>query len=81
DEGHAQIFDTSIPDRKILNEIGYMGQSDALYESLTARENLVFFGNLMGLDGDKLKQAINKNMKLVNLENELHQIVNTFSGG
>jgi len=81
DEGHAQILDTNIPNRKILNEIGYMGQSDALYESLTARENLVFFGNLMGLDGDKLKQAIDKNMKLVNLENELHQIVNTFSGG
>lgn len=81
DEGHAQIFDTEIPDRKILNEIGYMGQSDALYESLTAHENLVFFGNLMGLKGEKLKQAIATNMKLVNLEGELNKIVNTFSGG
>lgn len=35
----------------------------------------------MSLGGAKLKQAIDKNMKLVNLENELHQIVNTFSGG
>ncbi|PHK48620.1 ABC transporter ATP-binding protein [Staphylococcus edaphicus] len=81
DKGYAQIFDTEIPDRKILNEIGYMGQSDALYESLTAWENLVFFGNLMGLDGKQLKQAIDKNMKLVHLENELNNIVNTFSGG
>ena len=81
DEGHGQIFDTEIPDRKILNEIGYMGQSDALYESLTAYENLVFFGNLMGLKGEKLKQAIATNMKLVNLEGELNKIVNTFSGG
>ncbi|WP_436863047.1 ABC transporter ATP-binding protein [Staphylococcus caeli] len=81
DGGHAQIFNTEIPNRKILNEIGYMGQSDALYESLTARENLVFFGNLMGLKGDDLKQAIEQNMQLVNLESKLDNIVNTFSGG
>ena len=58
-----------------------MGQSDALYSSLTARENLVFFGNLMGLKGKALNQAIETNMKLVNLDQSLHQIVNTFSGG
>ncbi|WP_436855864.1 ABC transporter ATP-binding protein [Staphylococcus caeli] len=81
DGGNAQIFNTEIPNRKILNEIGYMGQSDALYESLTARENLAFFGNLMGLKGDDLKQAIEKNMRLVNLESKLDNIVNTFSGG
>lgn len=35
----------------------------------------------MGLKGEKLKQAIATNMKLVNLEGELNKIVNTFSGG
>lgn len=54
-EGYAKIFDTDMPNRKLLNDIGYMGQSDALYESLSARENLVFFGNLMGLKGKELK--------------------------
>lgn len=80
-EGYAKIFDTDIPNRKLLNNIGYMGQSDALYESLSARENLVFFGNLMGLKGKELKQAITDNMKLVNLENELDKTVSNFSGG
>lgn len=79
--GQARVFDTNIPNRKILNEIGYMGQSDALYESLSARENLVFFGNLMGLTGTKLQDAIIKNIKLVNLENEIDNIVLNFSGG
>lgn len=81
DSGEAQIFNKKMPNRKILNDIGYMGQSDALYSSLTARENLVFFGNLMGLKGKALNQAIETNMKLVNLDQSLHQIVNTFSGG
>ncbi|AAO03691.1 MULTISPECIES: ABC transporter ATP-binding protein [Staphylococcus] len=80
-EGYAKIFDTNMPNRKLLNDIGYMGQSDALYESLSARENLVFFGNLMGLKGKELKQAITDNMKLVNLENELDKTVSNFSGG
>lgn len=81
DEGEAQIFKTNIPNRKILSDIGYMGQSDALYESLSARENLVFFGNLMGLKGHTLNEAIEKNTKLVNLDGELNKIVSTFSGG
>ncbi len=80
-EGYAKIFDTDMPNRKLLNDIGYMGQSDALYESLSARENLVFFGNLMGLKGKELKQAIKDNMKLVNLDNELDKTVSNFSGG
>ena len=80
-EGYAKIFDTYMPNRKLLNDIGYMGQSDALYESLSARENLVFFGNLMGLKGKELKQAIKDNMKLVNLDNELDKTVSNFSGG
>ncbi len=49
DEGQAQIFNKQIPNRKVLNEIGYMGQSDALYESLTARENLVLFWEFDGV--------------------------------
>ena len=81
DEGQAQIFNKQIPNRRVLKEIGYMGQSDALYESLTARENLVFFGNLMGLKGKELEEAIAENTKIVNLEPELGKVVSHFSGG
>ncbi len=42
ESGHAIVFNKDIPNRKVLNRIGYMGQSDALYENLSARENLVF---------------------------------------
>lgn len=60
DKGETTIFETKMPNRKILGHVGYMGQSDALYNELTAKENLIFFGQLMGMEKDKLKQAIDK---------------------
>lgn len=37
DEGEALILEKRMPNRKLLADIGYMAQSDALYESMTAR--------------------------------------------
>ncbi|HCB27235.1 ABC transporter ATP-binding protein [Enterococcus durans] len=79
--GSTEVFNTKMPNRKILERIGYMGQSDALYEDLTGKENLIFFGNLMGLTGEKLDAAINKNTHLVNLTKFLDKPVKTYSGG
>ncbi|KRN26734.1 ABC transporter ATP-binding protein [Liquorilactobacillus mali] len=81
DTGFAAIFGQKMPNRQILEKIGYMGQTDALYENLTALENLTFFGNLMGISGAELTATINKNMALVDLTDSLHQIVANFSGG
>ena len=58
-----------------------MGQTNALYESLSAKDNLTFFGHLVGLKGKQLTENMNNNMALVNLENALNKTVNTFSGG
>lgn len=81
DGGTATLFDTIMPNRNILQRVGYMGQSDALYENLTAKENLTFFGHLMKLTGHKLEIAIQQTMNLVNLTDELDHLVHTFSGG
>lgn len=81
DAGEALIYDKKMPNRKVLNRIGYMGQTLALYENLSTKENLTFFGNLKGLSGKKLDSEIERYMKLVNLEGKLKDIVNTFSGG
>ncbi|MGX7352331.1 ABC transporter, ATP-binding protein SagG family protein [Enterococcus canis] len=81
DQGQAALFGTPMPNRKILQRVGYMGQSDALYESLSAHENLVFFGSLMGLTGAQLYEGISKYSQLVDLADVLSQPVATFSGG
>ena len=81
DQGTAQVFSTTMPNRQVLAKIGFMGQSDALYENLSALENLNFYGKLMGMSGDTLSQAINKYMELVDLTQFLNKRVGTFSGG
>ncbi|WP_398577364.1 ABC transporter ATP-binding protein [Staphylococcus sp. IVB6181] len=81
DKGEAEIYDQPMPNRKVLSHVGYMGQTLALYENLSAKENLVFFGNLKGLSGQKLNDEIKRYMQLVDLEDKLTQIVHQFSDG
>lgn len=79
--GNALVLETHMPNRKILSQIGYMAQSDALYESLTAKENLEFFGEMKGVTGNKLHSEINHVSHVVDLTNYLNQRVSGFSGG
>ncbi|EOT39172.1 ABC transporter ATP-binding protein [Enterococcus columbae] len=81
DAGNAQVLAVSMPNRSILKKVGYMGQNTALYERLTAYENLAFFGRLKGLKATELTQQIQKYSQLVNLHQQLNQKVQTFSGG
>ena len=52
DAGQALVLGQVMPKRKLLGQIGYMAQTDALYENLTALENLRFFGKLKDLFGE-----------------------------
>lgn len=81
DKGTAEVFRTPMPNRKILQKLGYMGQSEALYDNLSAKENLTFFGNLMGMTGNQLSHSIEEKMALVNLGDFTNQLVSTYSGG
>lgn len=81
DSGEALILNQQMPNRKILGKIGYMAQSDALYESLTARENLNFFGRMKGVPSKEIKNQIAHVSKIVDLTNKLDQHVVYFSGG
>lgn len=81
DSGNITIEDVDIPNRKILRSIGYMAQSDALYEDLTAYENMLFFGKLYITKEQNLQTNIQRALEMVNLYNERKKKVSAFSGG
>src|ERR1700732_5123978 len=62
-------------------KIGLVPQDMALYDKLSARDNLTFFAALYSLAGAKAKQAIDDVLNLVGLSDRAGDKVETFSGG
>ena len=62
-------------------KIGLVPQEMALYDQLSARDNLTFFAALYSISGAKAKQAINEALDLVALSDRAGDKVITFSGG
>jgi ABC-2 type transport system ATP-binding protein len=62
-------------------KIGLVPQDLALYDELTARDNLRFFGALYNLTGAALDRAIAAAVGLVGLSDRVRDRVKTFSGG
>jgi ABC-2 type transport system ATP-binding protein len=62
-------------------KIGLVPQDMALYDQLSARDNLTFFAALYSLAGVKAKQAIGEALTLVGLSDRAGDKVGTFSGG
>ncbi|KAK4843209.1 hypothetical protein QYF36_005338 [Acer negundo] len=52
---------------KIYTSMGVCAQYDLLWETLTGREHLLFYGRLKNLKGDALTQAVEESLKSVNL--------------
>lgn len=80
DNGEAVVLGKQMPNRKILGELGYMAQSDALYETLSAKENLKFFGEMKS-GGNYLARDMENSVRVVNLKNHLNKKVRNYSGG
>lgn len=61
--------------------MGVVPQEYALYPTLTARENLMYFGSMYGLKGSALKQKINDSLDYLGLLKFADKQIDTFSGG
>ncbi len=61
--------------------IGVVPQDLALYDDLTARENLLFWGQMYGLGGRALKARIDEVLAQIGLTDKANQRVKTYSGG
>jgi len=67
--------------RAIRQQTGVLTETNALYERLTARQNLVFFGTLYGLPEATLKERIVEQLAFFNLESRADEAVGTYSKG
>ena len=79
--GSICVLGTKMPSLAVVSKIGYMAQSDALYEDLTALDNILFFASLYGMKGKLLKQRTNEVLELVLLQSEGKKLIKNFSGG
>ncbi|MBT3363966.1 MAG: ABC transporter ATP-binding protein [Chloroflexi bacterium] len=66
---------------KARSLIGVCPQDLALYEELSAIDNLVFFGRMSGLDGKEAKEQADINLRLMGLEDRAKGKIAKFSGG
>lgn len=61
--------------------IGVIPQEIALYDELSARQNLDFFGKMYGLSGVELDRRLDEVLEFIDLRDRQHDRVETFSGG
>jgi len=65
----------------VKHVIGVVPQELALYEDLTARENLLFWGQMYGLSGRPLQSRIDEVLEQIGLTDKAKNRVRTYSGG
>ncbi len=61
--------------------LGIVPQELAVYEGLTAIENLQLFGKLSGLSGSTLREHVDEMLELSGLKDRSGDLVSAFSGG
>ncbi len=75
--GHSILGDP----HGVKSSIGVVPQEIALYEDLSARENLEFWGKMYGLHGAILKQRVDEVLELIGLTERQKGRIEKYSGG
>jgi ABC-2 type transport system ATP-binding protein len=76
--GGYSIIHQPLPAKRLL---GVVPQEIALYPSLSARQNLEFFGRMYGLKGKDLTQRVDEMLDFVELRDRQLDRIETYSGG
>ena len=75
--GHDVVSDA----KQVKQLIGVVPQEIALYPSLSARDNLRFFGEMYGLKGRDLKERVEMVLAYVAMTERANDVIKTYSGG
>ena len=81
--GEVKIFGKNIKSNPVFikKNLGVVPQDLALIDDLTAEENIKFFGELYGLRGKQLKEAVKETLEFVGLWDRRKDFPPKFSGG
>ena len=81
DEGAIEVDGRSPSDPAARTALGVAPQAMAVYDELTARENLRFFGKLYGLGGAELSERCEELLEFVSLRDRANDRAGKYSGG
>jgi len=83
DQGDAIVMGSSIRQNPmgVRSVLGVVPQEIALYEDLTARENLNFWGKMYGLRGKALRARVAEVLETIGLTDRAKEQVKKYSGG
>jgi ABC-2 type transport system ATP-binding protein len=83
DKGEVTIEGVNINDNRDTVKLimGVVPQEIALYEELTAYENLMFWGGLYDIPEPELRANVNSTLEIVDLSYRKNDRIKTFSGG
>lgn len=66
---------------KVKSAIGYMSQKFSLYNDLTVRENITFFGRVYGIDEKSLQNRLTDAVRIAHLEGNEDRLTGSLPGG
>ncbi|MCU0521594.1 MAG: ATP-binding cassette domain-containing protein, partial [Anaerolineae bacterium] len=66
---------------EVKAKMGLVPQELALYGSLSARQNLMFFGRIYGLKGGELRRRVDEILGMIGLADRADETVSKYSGG
>ncbi|MFN9985405.1 MAG: ABC transporter ATP-binding protein [Pirellula sp.] len=81
DEGRVHLFGKPTTNPFAFHSLGVVPQDLAIYQDLTARENLECFGRLHGLRGRGLREQVAWALRWIALEDRADELTGRFSGG
>jgi len=81
--GNAQVadFDVYTNPNNIKKNIGYMSQKFALYDDLTVKENITFFGGIYGLTREQIKEKRCQLVEELGLKDVVNELVSSLPLG
>lgn len=79
--GEVHVLGTKMPNLSMVVQMGYMAQSDALYEDLNALEHLQFFGSIFGMSRADIHRRSTEILEWVDLIDHKNKKTLYFSGG